>query len=105
MALSIQTNEILGMMGKMVEVGRRQRGWSEQELATRAQVSRNTVRKVLSGDPTVSAGVMFECAYLVGIDLLGDASTRRQESLRIQGFLEILPKRKRKTIEMIDDNF
>lgn len=105
MILSTQTNEILRLMGAMVDVGRKQKGWPERELANRAQISRNTVRKVLNGDPTVSSGVMFECAYLVGIDLLGDARTRRQESLRIQGVLELLPERSRKKSGVINDDF
>jgi transcriptional regulator with XRE-family HTH domain len=93
MRQAVQTREALRLLGKIIEAGRKQKGWSEQELASRAGISRNTVRKAQRGEPTVSAGALFECAYLAGVDLLGDRHTRRQEALRIQGVLDLLPKR------------
>lgn len=105
MIQSTQTKAVLRLMGQMVENGRRLKGWSEQNLADRAKISRNTLRKIKRGDPTVSAGALFECAYLVGIDLLGDADTRRQETLRIQGTLTLLPKRIRDRKWDVNDDF
>lgn len=67
--LSSYAVEAARLLGLQVAQGRRERRWTITELAERAGVSRPTVRKVEKGDPTVSIGVAFEVAALVGVTL------------------------------------
>jgi transcriptional regulator with XRE-family HTH domain len=74
------------------------------ELAERAGVSPVTIRKVERGDPTVSLGVAFEVASLVGVPLVGESAERRSlDADRLGNRLAVLPKRVRP--RDVDDEF
>ena len=57
------------LLGERIRLARRQRRWSEQDLAARAGISRATLRKIESGEMGCSVGLAFEAAVLVGIPL------------------------------------
>ena len=57
----------LEYLGLQVRDGRRQRGWTESELAERAGVSRSTIRSLEDGSPSVRIGTVLEAAHLVGL--------------------------------------
>jgi len=97
------TQIALAALGGMIAVGRKYLKWSESNLAERVGISRNTLRKIERGDPSVGIGIVFDCAVITGIDLLGDKDTLSRESIRIQGVLALLPKRV--TEESVDDDF
>ena len=103
MITSIQTKEVLRLLGLMIQAGQKEKQWTSADLADRAGISRNTLAKAKNGDPTVAAGTLFECARLVGVDLLGDKDQRRIETLRIQGTLDLLPRRVRASTGDEDD--
>lgn len=103
--LSHTTTVALRLLGAEVAVGRRERRWTASELAERAGVSLNTLRKVERGDPTVSLGTAFEVANLVGISLWGgpEEASRRLTERRDRATL--LPQRVRTDVKDIDDDF
>lgn len=101
-----QTKNALAVLGLQIATERRARRMTSQELAERAVVSRLTVRKAENGDPTVSIGIVFELASIVGVDLFGiDPSELPLAVGRTRDKLALLPKRIRKSAEVINDDF
>jgi DNA-binding XRE family transcriptional regulator len=54
------------LLGKQIKPARKQRKWSEQNLADRAGISRVTLQKMENGEMTCAIGLVFEAAALVG---------------------------------------
>ena len=98
------TVEALRMLGRRVEIGRRERHMTAGELAERAGVSPTTIRKVERGDPTVALGTAFDAASIVGVALFHEDPERRGvESEYLSARLAVLPKKVRRAA--IDDDF
>jgi transcriptional regulator with XRE-family HTH domain len=103
--LSPQTVEAARLLGARIQLARRERRWTLQELADRAGVTAVTMRKVEHGDPSVRLGVAFEAAALTGVPLFDpDPARRRLEAGRVDDRLAVLPRLVRRPTE-IDDDF
>lgn len=90
----------------MIRVSRKERGFSQDNLAERLNVSRYTVIALEKGDPKVGIGIVFEAAYIVGIPLLAeDELTFQKLTKTVSQFNSILPKRIRKKEPPADDDF
>lgn len=102
--LSPQTIAAARLLGARVQLARRVRRWTLQELAERAGVTAVTMRKVERGDPSVRLGVAFEAAALTGVPLFDpDPSRRRLEAERVDDRLAVLPRLVRR--REVDDDF
>jgi transcriptional regulator with XRE-family HTH domain len=55
------------LLGRQVKLGRKQRKWSERNLAERVGISRTTLQKFERGEMTCAIGLVFEVATRVGI--------------------------------------
>ncbi len=99
--------EALALLGKQIKVGRKQRKWSAQELATRAGIARDTLQHIEKGDPGCAIGLVFEVAALVGVPLFFDdlsTATMVRERAHVEDKLALLPKSIRaKSYEVKDD--
>ena len=62
-------------MGEQIKLGRKQRRWSEKNLAERAGIARATLQKIEKGDMSCSLGSVFEVATLVGVKLFEPEGT------------------------------
>jgi transcriptional regulator with XRE-family HTH domain len=103
--LSPQAIEAIRLLGARIQLARRERRWTLQELADRAGVTAVTMRKVERGDPSVRLGIAFEAAALTGVPLFDpDRSRLRLEAERIDDRLAVLPRLVRRPVE-IDDDF
>lgn len=94
------------LLGKQVKLGRKQRRWSEAELAQRADISVSTVKRIEKGDMSCAIGLVFEVAALVGIKLFSDdhiSVTALME--RTDDKIALLPKTIHSKRNKIDDNF
>jgi transcriptional regulator with XRE-family HTH domain len=60
------TIEAIQLLGERIRRGRRERRWTQADLAARATVSIRTLNRVENGDPRVSLGTAFELATLTG---------------------------------------
>lgn len=101
---SHQTVEALRLLGSQVGVARRARRWTVDELAERVGVSHPTIRKVERGDPSVSLGVAFEAASVLGLALFGaDEQRRSLEAARLEDRLAVLPGRVRRPVSVDND--
>ncbi len=100
------TKTALSLLGQLIKTARRQRTMSQQELAERLAVSRQTVMALEKGNPNVGVGIVLEAAHCVGVPLLSD----RPEDLNqwqaiLTGFNAILPARTHTQTIEIDDDF
>ena len=100
------TREAGVLLGKLIKLGRKERKWTEQELAERTGISRTTLKKIEKGDMGVEVGLMFEVAVLVGIKLFDEGhSSLVNHIARADDKLAVLPKavHKRRRVSVDDD--
>ncbi len=94
------------MLGKLIRVGRTERGLTAQELADRAGISRTTLSSIEKGTPGPEVGIVFEVASLVGVRLFDyDDSRLQTHNAHLDEKLALLPKSVRHPLREIDDDF
>ena len=54
-------------LGEQIKLGRKQRRWTEANLAERAGISRATLQKIENGEMSCAIGLAFEVATLTGV--------------------------------------
>ena len=64
------------LLGTQIRLARRQRRWSQDELAARAGITARTVYKIERGDLSVGLGAAFEAAALLGVPLFHSERSR-----------------------------
>src|SRR4051794_16752743 len=93
-AYSSYTLEAVQLLGELIRISRRGRGWTQVELAERAGISRRTLQKIERGDPAATIGLVFELAALVGVPLFQPDNERLSMDLdRAKARSALLPKR------------
>jgi transcriptional regulator with XRE-family HTH domain len=98
------TLQAIELLGKMIRAGRIERGWSVQELATRAGVSRDLIQRIEHGDPRGGIGTAFEAATLVGLPLFEREPGRLGRPIAEQDArLRLLPKAVHRKRALVDD--
>lgn len=98
--------EAVTLLGKQIRLGRKQRKWTEAELAQRAGISLATVKRLEKGDMTCAVGLVFEVAMVVGMKLFSDDNLSL-EMLKehIDAKIALLPKTIRNIQKDLDDDF
>lgn len=66
---SSYTLKALEILGKMIQLKRKERGLTLQDLADRTGVSRGLIQRLEKCEPGCEIGVAFEVAHLLGIEL------------------------------------
>lgn len=100
------TREALLLLAGQIQLARKRRRMTEQDLAARIGVARSTVQLIEKGAPSVGVGLMFEAAVLVGVDLfVPEATTLAPELERMRDKLALVPRSVRKSARVIDDDF
>lgn len=100
------TKQALSILGKLIKVGRTERGLTAAELAERAGITRKTLRKIEYGEPGPEVGIVFEVAALVGVRLFEyDQRTLQMHDARLAEKLTLLPKSIRPSKQEVDDDF
>lgn len=98
--------EAVKLLGGLIREGRKERGWTVQELADRVGVSRWTMQRLETGDPRCQVGAAFEAATLVGVDLFETDRVGLVKHLRhVEDKLRLLPKAVRVKPGEVDDDF
>lgn len=100
------TIEACQLLGKLIQLGRKNKRWTASDLAERAGISRATLHKMEHGEMTCAIGLMFEVAALVGITLfeLNDQYLSKQLQ-QINTTLALLPQSIRLSKKVVDDEF
>lgn len=94
------------LMGEQIKLGRKQRGWTEHDLAERAGISRATLQKIEKGDMGVAVGSVFELATLVGVKLFeSDAMPLSRQIEHTRDKSALLPQRIRTKLKELHDDF
>lgn len=92
------------LLGEQIRLARRERRWTQEELAERAGIAVRTLNRVEHGDPRVALGTAFELAALVGVPLFQRDRERLSMDLeRTQARSAVLPQRVRAGGELNDD--
>jgi len=100
------TRQALTMLGKLIRIGRAERGLTAQELADRAGISRTTLSSIEKGALGPEIGVVFEVASLVGVRLFDyDERTLQIHNSRLDEKLTLLPKSVRHAVKEVNDDF
>ena len=103
---SRHTTEAIHLLGGRIKLGRKQRRWSESELAERAGIARATLQKIERGDPTGRIGLAFEVATLVGVKLFDtNLDGLAEHRAATDGMLTLLPKHTHAPKKWVDDDF
>jgi len=106
-AYSRQTKDAAILLGKHIQLGRKERALTELDLADRAGISRATLQKIEKGDPKCELGLYFEAATLVGVPLFNVDSTASftMDIDRVNNKIALLPKSIHKKKKEVDDAF
>ena len=81
------------LLGAQVRLARRERRWSQKELATRVGITPRTVYKIEHGDMSVGLGAAFEAAALLGVPLFhADRSRITADLDRVDARAALLPR-------------
>ena len=98
--------EALNLLGKQIQLARKQRRITAAELAERAGISRSTLQRIERGDPKVEIGITFEAAIIVGVSLFDVGISRLSDKIeRVDDKIALLPKSVRKSPEKVNDAF
>lgn len=100
------TIEAVKLLGKQIRLGRKQRRWSEAELAERAGIARATLQRIEKGDMGCKIGLVFEVATLVGIKLFDAESVALKGRIHeADARIALLPKHIHPSRKPVDDEF
>jgi transcriptional regulator with XRE-family HTH domain len=103
---SAYSKEAAQLLGEQIGLARRERRWSQKELAERAGISPLTMAKVEHGDLSVNLGTAFELASLVGVPLFHSERPALSMDLdRTRARSALLPERVRPRKEDLVDDF
>lgn len=94
------------LLGEQIKLGRKQRKWTERNLADRAGISRATLQKIENGEMRCAIGFVFEVAALVGVNLFEqDKFPLSKQIEQTRDKIALLPKRIKAKTKVVDDNF
>ena len=109
LTLSGTASIALRLLGTQIRAGRVRRRWTEAQLAERLGISRPTLRRIETGEPTVTIGAAFEACAVLGIPLFDlDTPPELSNALdRTRNDRALLPRRvrARRNELTIDDDF
>jgi transcriptional regulator with XRE-family HTH domain len=98
--------EATQLLGAHISVARRERRWSQRDLADRAGITPETLSKIEHGNLGVSVGTVFEVAALVGVPLFHEDRARVTLDLdRVRTRGALLPQSVRRPRREVDDDF
>jgi len=100
------TLDAIGLLGRMVRLGRIERKMTAQELADRVGISRSLLQRIEKGDPKCELGAALEAAAIVGVPLFtADVTAMALQSRGIEEKLALLPKYARTSVPVVKDEF
>jgi transcriptional regulator with XRE-family HTH domain len=94
------------VLGTQLAAARRRSGRTAADVAARVGVTRQTLRRVERGDPTVAIGTVFDVAHVLGVPLFGATDAELADlAARGERELALLPSRVDVTPPEVDDDF
>jgi transcriptional regulator with XRE-family HTH domain len=103
---SKNAQEAAVLMGEQIKLGRKQRQWTEKNLADRAGISRATLQKIENGAMSCAVGLVFEVATLVGVKLFEPDNVRLAKHIEhTRDKIALLPQRIKTRAKALRDDF
>ncbi len=103
---SKHAQQAVTLLGVQIKLGRKQRRWSENNLAERAGISRATLQKIESGEMSCTIGLVFEVATLVGVNLFEQDKLPLSRNIgQTRDMIAVLPKRIKVKTKIAYDDF
>ena len=100
------TRHAVALLGKQINLARKERKMTAQELAERAGISRGLLQRIEKGNPNCRIGAVFETAALVGIKLFdADDSSLVARIRQAEDKIVLLPKHIHPAKKVVDDDF
>ena len=98
--------EAATLMGGQIKLGRKQRQWTEKNLADRAGISRATLQKIENGEMSCAIGLVFEVATLVGVKLFEPENVSLSKHIeQTSDKIALLPQRIKTRKKAVHDDF
>jgi DNA-binding XRE family transcriptional regulator len=104
-AYSRNSTEAALLLGKLIQLARKELKINESDLADRAGIARSTLQKIEKGDLTCEVGLVFEVATIVGVTLFESDPGLTGQIERADDKIALLPKAVRKQRKKVDDDF
>ncbi len=99
-------HQAVALLGRHIQLARKEQKIAAQELAIRIGVSRGLIQRIEKGDPGCQIGAVFEAAAIVGVPLFAaDSAALRAQIAAADTRLALLPKHTHRTQRTVDDNF
>ena len=96
-SLPLPVSRALRTLGRDIAVARKKRRISAAEMAERLFVSRDTLWRMESGDPTVAIGTLATALFVLQLhDRLATLAAAGGDTLGLEKEAELLPKRIRR---------
>ena len=102
---SRETLRALAYLAAQISMARKERRFTEAEMAERIGISRSTLRKIEEGGAKVEIGLVLETAFLLGVPIFGEEGVSDADVGRIRDRLALLPQAIRTRGKEIDDDF
>jgi transcriptional regulator with XRE-family HTH domain len=97
-ALPFEAVAVLTALGERIALARRARGWTQSDLASKMDVSINTVVNIEKGRPSVALGQMVMALWVLdSLDVLREAARIEDDPVIQQQVARRIPRRVRGT--------
>jgi len=108
--LPLGVRESIKEMGELIACARKEKRWTQEEMARRIGVSRMTVVRMEKGAPEVAAGLYLIAAWLLGLPVLSWQVMGEERGNTMTGSIltklrSTLPERVKKSRGKIDNDF
>lgn len=96
----------INLLGSLIQIERKARRMTAQELADRVGINRGTLQRLEGGDPKIELGAAFEACAILGIRLFDEDAQGLTARLDEAGKrLALLPLRTRAGRLKVSDDF
>ena len=102
---SRETLRALAYLASQISMARKERRFTEAEMAKRVGISRSTLRNIEEGGAKVEIGLVLESAFLLGVPIFGEDGVTDTDVGRIRDRLALLPQAVRTRGKALDDDF
>jgi ribosome-binding protein aMBF1 (putative translation factor) len=99
------TKNAIIIFGQLIQLKRKERGLTQKGLADRVRVSRALVQRVEAGDPRCEMGLVFEMAFLLGIQIFEDEKTHTTMMDSLSDKIALLPAKVRVRKQEVSSDF
>ena len=108
--LPLGVRESIKEMGELIACARKEKRWTQEDLAQRIGINRMTVVRIEKGSPEVATGWYLTAAWVLGLSILTWQTVGRGKNDTVVGDLltklkNTLPDRVRERRPTIDNDF